>query len=62
MLAVKGAIALGKQKVKVWMMIIEEGIFAGHPFLALPPFHFALVALASLTLALLALNPLTFVN
>ena len=35
---VKGAIALGKKIVKVWMMMMmKEGIFAGHPSLALPP-------------------------
>ena len=34
--SVKGAIALGKKIVKVWMMMMKEGIFAGHPPLALP--------------------------
>ena len=33
-LPVKGAITLGKKIIKVWMM--KEGIFAGHPSLALP--------------------------
>ena len=37
------------------MMMMKEGIFAGHPSLALPPLH-----LASLALALLALAPLAF--
>ena len=30
------------------MMMIKEGIFAGHPSLALSPLHLALLALASL--------------
>ena len=42
------------------MMMMKEGIFAGHPSLALFPLHLALLALASLALALLALNPLAF--
>ena len=34
---VKGAIALGKKIVKGWMMMMmKEGIVAGHPSLALP--------------------------
>ena len=36
-LLVKGAIALGKKIVKVWIMMMKKGIFVGHPFLALPP-------------------------
>ena len=47
----KGAIAI----VKVWMIMMKERIFAGHPSLALAPLH-----LASLALALLALNLLAF--
>ena len=39
------------------MMMMKEEIFAGHPFLALPPLHLVLLALASLAHALLALNP-----
>ena len=53
---VKEAIAFGKKIVKVWMMM-KEGIFAGHPSLALPPLHLSSLAL---TFALLALNPLAF--
>ena len=37
------------------MMMMKEGIFAGHLSLALPPLHLAWIALASLALAL---NPL----
>ena len=37
---VKEAIAFGKKIVKVWMMMMEEEIFAGHPSLALPPSTF----------------------
>ena len=44
-----------KKTVKVWMMMMKEEIFAGHPSLAHPPLH-----IASLALALLALNPLAF--
>ena len=44
--------------------MMKQGIFAGHPSLALPPLHLALLALASLALALnlLAFAPLTHVN
>ena len=42
------------------MMLMKEGIFTGHPSLALPPpLHLASLAHASLALALLALNPLS---
>ena len=46
--------------VKVWMLMMKEEIFAGHPSLALPPLDLALLALTSLVLALLAHNPLAF--
>ena len=42
------------------MMMMKEGIFAGHSFLVLLPLHLAPLALVSLALALLALNPLAF--
>ena len=42
------------------MMMMKEGIFAGHLSLTLPPLYLALLSLASLALGLLALNPLAF--
>ena len=44
------------------MMMMKEGIFAGHPSLALPPLHLASLALALLALNLLIFAPLTLVN
>ena len=44
---------------------MKEGIFAGHPSLALFPLHLASLALASIAIVPLALNPpapLTLVN
>ena len=32
----KGSYCSWKKNVKVWMMMMKEGIFAGHPSLALP--------------------------
>ena len=49
-----------KKIVKVWVMMMKERIFAGHPSLAFPSLHIALLALASLALALLTLNLLAF--
>ena len=49
----KGSYRSLKKIVKVWMMMMKEGIFAGHPSLAL-------LALASPALAPLALNALVF--
>ena len=70
--SVKGAIALGKKIVKVWMMMMKEGIFTGDPSLALPPStlpHLPLPYLplphlpsARLCPAPLTLAPLTLVN
>ena len=56
-LPVKGAITLGKKIVTVWMMMMKERIFAGHPSLAFLPLHLALLALN-----LLAFAPLTLAN
>ena len=56
----KGSYRSWKKIVKVWMMMMKERIFAGHPSLALPPLHLASLALASLALVLLALNLLAF--
>ena len=53
----KGSYCSWKKIVKVWMMMMKEGIFAGHPSLALPPLHLAL-----LTHNLLAFAPLTLAN
>ena len=33
----KGSYRSWKKILKVWMMMMKEGIFVGHPFLALPP-------------------------
>ena len=33
----KGSYRSWKKIVKVWMMTMKEGIFAGHPSVALPP-------------------------
>ena len=54
----EGSYGSWKKIVKVWMMMIKEEIFAGHPFLALPPLNLALLALASLAIAPLPLTPL----
>ena len=51
MLTSKWSYRSWKKIVKVWMMMIKERIFAGHPSLALPPLHLASLALA-LVLAL----------
>ena len=42
------------------MILMKEGIFTGHTFLALPPLDLPLPAFASLILALLALTLLAF--
>ena len=47
---------------KVWMMMMKERNFAGHPSLVLPPLHLASLALALLALNLLIFAPLTLVN
>ena len=44
------------------MMMMKERIFAGHPSLVLPPLHLASLALALLALNLLIFAPLTLVN
>ena len=46
----KGSYRSWKKNVKVWMMMIKEEICVGHPSLALPPLHLALLALASFAL------------
>ena len=56
----KGSYCSWKKIVKVWMMMMKEEIFAGHPSLALPPLNLASLTLASVAFALLALNPLAF--
>ena len=42
--------------------MMKEGIFAGHPSLALPPLYLASLALTLLALNLLIFAPLTLVN
>ena len=56
----KGSYCSWKKIVKVWMMMMKEGIFAGHPSLALP--HLALLAHTLLAFAPLTLTPLALVN
>ena len=60
----KGSYRSWKKIVKVWIMMMNEGIFVGHPSFSSPlplaSLALASLALALLALALLALNPLAF--
>ena len=48
----KGSYRSWKKIVKVWMMMMKEGIFAGHPSVVLLSLDLASLTLASLALAL----------